>query len=569
MEFEVQHDITTEALPSGTLLQERWRLLGVADTEDQFFLYDAMDVQDGSIVSIREFCPVGACRRELNTLLPTESGTERFQTGKEEFSHIVRTLGAVPHVAAVISSFEENGTCYLVMSKAEGKRLFEAAPLLTATYAQSLGILLCDTFAAFHKNGIYYGTLREEDLLFQPDGTLCVATNHLSAEGSASSDLHGLTRFLLSMLPIERAANPKADELERILRCSYRDAATLKSALLGKRVSRHVHRPGAFRGAVGLLVCTVFLASSVVGIKHILAHQQPLSRTLKKGGIEPEVISVWLPLQNGADEAAVTAMYEKLAAGFERKNPDCGVDIKIYADGSFENALQLVAKGAEPPAVYMDTQDEIVLESAADLTPLTSVMRDVYIADLSGFGNSLPLGCSIPALYYNSYTGDTVAIDTPTIDFADLPTGTVFDASASVFLASQDTSQEPSDRFSQFLTDASTPVLASSSCMAAAETSGIASGAVHMVPVSVDGTFPVQYEMYCSISKDVDDNTRNVGMLWLQYLLTEEAQQILFVENYGDLPLHQSAFNSAVSVHSGMSSLKGVQLDSLTLQFRR
>ena len=62
-------------------------------------------------------------------------------------------------------------------------------------------------------------------------------------------------------------------------------------------------------------------------------------------------------MRDAADEKAVKSMYEKLAAGFERKNPGCGVDIKIYADGSFDDALKLVEKGAEPPAVFMDTAD--------------------------------------------------------------------------------------------------------------------------------------------------------------------------------------------------------------------
>lgn len=49
----------------------------------------------------------------------------------------------------------------------------------------------------------------------------------------------------------------------------------------------------------------------------------------------------------------------------------------------------------------------------------------------------------------------------------------------------------------------------------------------------------------------------------------EEAQQILFVENYSDLPLHRSAFKSAVNAHSSMAPLKDVQLDAMSLQFRR
>ena len=39
--------------------------------------------------------------------------------------------------------------------------------------------------------------------------------------------------------------------------------------------------------------------------------------------------------------------------------------------------------------------------------------------------------------------------------------------------------------------------------------------------------------------------------------------------DYSDLPLHRSAFKSAVNAHSSMASLKDVELDALSLQYRR
>lgn len=557
-------------LESGTMLQQgRWRLLGVSDIGENCIYYDAMDAETGDIVTVREFCPAGICTREGKTLVPAENprASMQFEQGLEEFRCIAKGLSAIPHIPSVQALFSEHNTAYTVTTHVAGMRLFEAAPLLTETYAQSLGLMLCDTFAALHQNGIYFGTIREEDLRFLPGGGLSVSSGHLSLEGSASNDLRGLTSFLLSMLPIERAENHTAKALDARLRQSYRDAGALRAALLGKKVSRHPVASGGLRGAVCLVFCVAALSGAVLGIRHALNTQQPLTRALKHGKIQPETISVWMPMRSGADEAALTAMYERLAKGFERQNPGCGVEIRIYADGSFENALQLVEKGADAPAVYMDTQDPLVLAQAADLSALTNVMQDVYLADLNGFGNSLPLGCSIPALYYNVSVSD--AIDSTSIDFHDLPDGTLYDLSAQDFLEAQAEGQAPADYFEDFLLHADAPVLASSSCMAEAELSSLSAGAVQMIPVSVDGTFPVQYELYCSVSDKVSENSRNVGMLWLQYLLTEEAQQILFVENYGDLPLHQNVFQSAVSIHRGMTSLKGIELDALSLQVRR
>ena len=571
MDFKLQ-DSAASALDNGTILQGRWRLLGVMDTDDCYILYDAIDAESGSIVTVREYCPAVLCERKGADLICAEGGKQAstFQNGLEQFEKIAKALQNIPHIEPVTACFRENHTCYSVTSRVEGKRLFEAAPLLTETYAQSLGVMLCDTFSALHRSGVYFGTLREEDLRFQEGGRLCVGTGHLSTEGSTANDLRGLTAFLLSMLPIERNEKPKVAALDKLLRSQYRDAEALKAALLGKPVARRTVRPGAVKGTIRLALCAACLTGAIFGIHHIFSRQQPLMRAVRKGKIEPEVISVWMPLRENADEQATVTMYERLAAGFERKYPGCGIDLRIYADGSFEDALHLVENGATPPTVFMDTQDALVLEQAADLSPLTSVMQDVYLTDLNGFGNSLPLGCSVPALYYNVHADQTIKeTDQDVIDFASLPADTLFDVSASDFLQAESVSQEATDCFADFLTVSEKPVLASSSCMAEAEHNGISSGAVQMVPVSVNGAFPVQYELFCSISEKVSQNSQNIGMLWLQYLLTEEAQQILFVENYSDLPLHRSAFKSAVNAHSSMAPLKDVQLDAMSLQIRR
>lgn len=571
MDFKLQNS-AVNALDNGTMLLGRWRLLGVTDTDDTYILYDAMDAESGNIVTIREYCPASLCERSGSDLICSAGGKQAstFQNGMERFEKIANALQNIPHMESVIACFRENHTCYSVTERVEGKRLFEAAPLLTETYAQSLGVMLCDTFVALHRSGVYFGIIREEDLRFLDGGRLSVGTGHLSIEGSVANDLRGLTSFLLSMLPIERDEKPKVAALDKLLRSQYRDAEALKAALLGKPVARRTIRPGAVKGIVRLVLCAACLAGAVIGIRSMLSKQQPLMRALRKGKIQPEVISVWMPLREHADEQATIAMYERLTAGFERKYPGCGIDLRIYADGSFEDALHLVENGAKPPTVFMDTQDEVVLAQAADLAPLTDVMQDVYLTDLSGFGKSLPLGCSVPALYCNTYTGDAAACaDASVIDFSALPADTLYDVSASDFLKAESVSQEPSEYFTEFLSHSQKPVLASSSCMAEAEHSGISSGAVQMIPVSVDGTFPVQYELYCSVSDKVSQNSQNIGMLWLQYLLTEEAQQILFVENYSDLPLHRSAFKSAVNAHSSMASLKDVQLDAMSLQFRR
>jgi hypothetical protein len=173
---------------------------------------------------------------------------------------------------------------------------------------------------------------------------------------------------------------------------------------------------------------------------------------------------------------------------------------------------------------------------------------------MSQFNTFVPIGCSMPVLLYNEHrTPDLAKKDS--IDFDKLPANTLFDVSASDFIQQQGTKQQPAEQLEGFLNDGSNPILASSSCIVEAEHTGISAGAVHMLPVESDGNVELQYEMYCSINKDADAGAQQVGMLWIQYLLTEEAQQILFVEHYSDLPLHKKALDSAAGTHKELAVL--------------
>ena len=124
------------------------------------------------------------------------------------------------------------------------------------------------------------------------------------------------------------------------------------------------------------------------------------------------------------------------------------------------------------------------------------------------------------------------------------------------FLSEQSAAQEPGDYFDASLEDGSEPVLASSSLFE--QVDGSNTGAVEMLPVTAPDGSLMQYEMYCTVNDDVPVNAQRIGMLWIGYLLTEEAQEIMFVEHAGDLPLHEKALNDAISAHSGLDPVRSI-----------
>lgn len=551
MDFVLQK-AAAGALPPKTVLNSRYRVISIAAVDERCITYEAADGDER--VAIRERFPMAIASRDgLNVTCAEEEGSA-FRDSGREFHTITKALTkGLPHFAPVTEQFSENQTDYCVTAFPADGRVGDVP--VTASYVQSLGVSLCESFAAMHKAGLYYGILREEHLRFAKDGALRLSPDPLRTIGSETEDIHALKSFLASLLPGADEEDETASLLQNALQLRYSDANALKAALLGEKPSGHSGRTGL----LCLLVCVFFLAVGLFLFRQIPEKAVTLSEGLESGRISPEVISVWLPLEEGADEKSVCAMYERLAAGFERQNPGCGVNIRIYADDSFGEALALMEDSEMLPAVIMDTQE---FDNAIDLHSLTEALEDVYMTDLNRFDTVLPLGCSVPAVFYNAHYGVPEWV---TMTYSELPDDTLFDVSAAEFLSKQNASQTPEDCFGEFLADGLHPVLAASSRMAEAEQNGLSSGAVHMIPLSAAEGFPLQFEMYCAINADSDVNSQRVGMLWLQYLLTEEAQQILFVEHYGVLPLHKTAFENAVETHSELSVLQSMQAEQPSL----
>ncbi|MDE5736998.1 MAG: hypothetical protein K2H93_01380, partial [Oscillospiraceae bacterium] len=69
------------------------------------------------------------------------------------------------------------------------------------------------------------------------------------------------------------------------------------------------------------------------------------------------------------------------------------------------------------------------------------------------------------------------------------------------------------------------------------------------------------YHDYCGINANADKISQKIGMLWIGYLLSEEAQKILFTEHFGNLPLQESAFEMTVNQHQELAILTEIKGD--------
>ena len=559
------------ALLPDTVLHDCIRILDIEEINENDIVYIAELTESGEEISIREFCPVKLVKREgLELSCPEHE--KIFREKLKQFEQIGQILKeGVPYMPRVFDFWYENRTAYYAVKLSDGDSFRRTIPIPTAIYVQSLGVMLCDMYSRLHQKGLFYGAISEKDITFMENGSM-VLEPHITGDGTITEDLHCFTDFLRRLLSetVEAKENllnrPAFTVMQQALQCHYENISLLKSALMGVSDDRsHTKRSHKVSNALnGLLAITLVMAvlGTVFSAKNQLA---PSVQEIKAETIQPEIISVWIPLDSNVDESQQQEMYQKLAQGFEQQYHGFGVNISLYDTTAFSDALDSM-DGEMMPAVFMNTLDNRVIQKACDLSSLEFSIDNHYVADLEGFGNVLPLGCSVPVLYCNRYVSPN---GNRTISGGELPSDTLYDVSAEDFITKQST-HEPKELLKSFLEDGSHPLLGSTDILAQIQNSGENSGAVQMIPVTTsDNACALQYEYYCTVNRDCSPNTQQAGMLWLQYLLTEEAQTILFVENVCALPLHEKAVATAINTNQMLQVLGGMKFDSSVLQEKR
>ena len=277
-----------------------------------------------------------------------------------------------------------------------------------------------------------------------------------------------------------------------------------------------------------LICCLAVLLASIWAVWMLISQKLTLHQRFALGLVRPDVISVSMPLPGSMSETDAQNTFEKLTAGFEKQYPGFGIDFKIYTDAS-----------AMPEDSDMYLNGEDALPESADLSEICQeIDMQNYLTDFSAIKQGIPLSFSIPVLYYDMADMNLFQqlAGKDSIELKNLPETAFRDSVDDAF-------------FQEFLNHPEYPVLDNSARICQAEQNPASSGRIHMIPVTINGGYRKIYHNFCEVSAQSDKNKQNIAMLWIEYLLSEEAQTILFAEHYGELPLHESAFDTAVSQH--------------------
>lgn len=277
--------------------------------------------------------------------------------------------------------------------------------------------------------------------------------------------------------------------------------------------------------SIMLLCCLIFLGFSIFFTCKIL-----------KNNKKQNIITVWMPLPDTMTEQQAQATFEKLTENFEKQYANYGINLLIYA-GDYEKVLNTQTE--QIPTVFMNVPEENQLQTV-DLSKLIKKLNYNYITDMTEFHDLIPLSWGIPVLYTSDLT-----ITDKILKKENLPENIISEI----------------NNFYDFLESPEINLLSESSKLAFVESYAQTSGAVRMIPVSENNKFNMIYHDYCCINANADKISQQIGMLWIDYLLSEEAQKILFAENFGNLPLHESALEMVITQHQELAILTELEGD--------
>lgn len=184
--------VETVALPSGTVLGQKYLVEGVLGQGGFGITYRGKHKLLGMPVAIKEYFPGGAVRQGQRVVLATAGFS-----ASHEFMQEGQVLAKLNHpgIVSIKDVLEENGTAYLVMDFVAGqplqKRIEESGPL---SEAEALVYIrqAADALQVVHQAGLLHQDLKPDNLILTPHGRIVLidfgASRHFVADKTGNYD---------------------------------------------------------------------------------------------------------------------------------------------------------------------------------------------------------------------------------------------------------------------------------------------------------------------------------------------------------------------------------------------
>ena len=166
-------------MPEHSIRKEKYEIQRVLGSGSFGVTYLALDLVLEHLVAIKEYAPVGMCRRQMDgSLCPAEGNEAEFAEGRRRFrEEAARIYGMfdLPGICCVLDFFEENGTAYLVEEYLPGGTLRaylneRRGHVLPFAECQAMFAPVLEGLCQLHARGIIHRDISPDNLMRTGDG---------------------------------------------------------------------------------------------------------------------------------------------------------------------------------------------------------------------------------------------------------------------------------------------------------------------------------------------------------------------------------------------------------------
>lgn len=587
-------------MPEGAMLEKRYVIEDVLGFGGFGITYSAWDKKLEMRVAIKEYYPSSLVNRiqgSNRVEIFSEKKREEYEKGLTRFlgeAQNMAKFSGKKNIVSVYNYFKENGTAYLVMEYLDGVSLKEYTHQHgeKLPYAQVIEITLSVLAALkiLHKSHIIHRDISPDNIFMCNDGTVKLidfgAARFANETDEAKTlsvilkpgfappeqyrskgkqgpwtDIYALGatmyRVVTGVVPEESVNRKVQDTLKEP--CEYvqdlpnyfnnilmkmlalqpqlrfQNVEDLESRLLRKKnvasVKTELFRRRALRVVTVLLLLGTITWFGAKEYEYIQAER-------KKATLEKCSISVWIQTEDSEDLQAAKEKFADAISDFTTTYPMVTVNIETVKESEYGSKIQEAAVRNTLPTVFEVSEFPDEYEQyMADLT-YTCEMLDAenYVFEdavkpVNNTIKKLPTAFSIPIIYRNTQLKNETNLENDLNSFINEKSGIYI----GTFEDYQEIQTEIAGRYELALPD--------------------------------NEELPVEFIHTWSVSSRATTAQQNAGIRLLYYLLSEQAQDILYVQGEDGFPIYTDMLELYISIYPEMSILD--ELDKKKYVYRK
>lgn len=563
------------AIDQSTILNNRYEILSLIGTGGFSIIYKAYDHELNSTVAIKEYFPNTIAERipySKDVLTRNREAAERFQQGLRSFkeeAHRMAKLNGLHNTVNVLGTFDENHTSYIVMELLEGTSLLaylkslpnsrfndvdDAKQIIRSVaealdYAHSKKILHRDVSPdnIFLCNDgkvklIDFGAARE----FTEDGELsvvvktgCTPPEQYRKNGKQGpwTDLYALGATFYRMLTgvYPEAAPDRADNKNECSPPSSINADVPE--YIDALILRCLAYDHTLRIAKASDVMDVLSRETVIPLPGVVRAKQKMIRTVSYGMLAACLV-LFLTIS--------LIVLKKSETLYNIKIDKCDITMEIPAEFTSESGLAAIKEDFKSIYPQVDiafvtagtdtlTADVFIYEDDTECSSLEEIQKLNEAADMY----SVTVAYDTDLVYWNVEKAFHSAVDMNNIRSADdiLP-------------------EYYADNYEEFL-DGTNDLCAYRDSITLYRDVQEELPGMYRIYSAATELRPVRF----SVASGITENKKNAAMRFLLYLMSERAQEIMFVNHEGLIPAENNQYDHFLEIYSELAFVKHTEME--------